>query len=109
MIRMRSKDKLADQQLADQLADKPADTVFFETVDLHLADFLLTKKIPFRGSYTKGDVSVLRFKNDPRIADLIDDFHFGGEAPAKDLLNNHRFLSAEIKRNRRSGVEGRAK
>jgi hypothetical protein len=77
---------------------------FFETADLNIAAWLLVKKVPFRGSFLAADgVSIFRFKPDERIVALIDDYGFGSECSAKDLLNSLRFLTGQIKQNRRNG------
>jgi hypothetical protein len=80
------------------------DNTFFETADLNIAAWLIVNKIAYRGSYlAKDGVSIFRFKSDDRITTLVDNYGFGSECSAKDLLNSLRFLTGQIKQNRRSG------
>ncbi|PYR96705.1 MAG: hypothetical protein DMG16_27050 [Acidobacteria bacterium] len=77
---------------------------FFETADLNIAAFLLTRKIPFRGSYpSKDGHSIFRFKPDNQIVNLIDDYGSGAEVSAKDFAASLRFLTGQIRQNRRNG------
>jgi hypothetical protein len=81
-----------------------SDQPFFETSDTFLASFLLTRKIPYRGCYEQTDnVVAFRFQKRDRISDLIDEFSFDAECPAKSLLSNYRFLVNQTKQARRNG------
>jgi hypothetical protein len=85
--------------------NKVPDTgTFYETTDLNGAGFLLTNRVQYRGDERAEDGrTIFRFKHDDRIADLISDFVNGAEVVAKDFASALRFLTGQIKQNRRNG------
>ena len=76
----------------------------YVTTDTAVAAFLLTKKIPYRGCSLQSDDRVaFRFQVRDCISDLVDDYSFDSECPAKSLINNYRFLVNQSKQARRNG------
>ena len=75
----------------------------FETADMSVGTWLLTQRVPFRGVTLKDGYTLLRFKIDDRITDLIDDFNADAECSAKEYSSNYRFLNLQAKQARRNG------
>src|SRR5215471_16317253 len=75
------------------------DNNYYETGDTFLASFLLTQRAGYRGCYVQPDDNrvIFRFQKNDNLADLVDNYTFDFEAPAKSLLGNYKFLMSQAK------------
>ena len=83
----------------------PETGTLFKSTDLNIGAFLLTNKIPYRGydHSEDGRSIVFRFAQDERIPSLIDAYGSGAEVSARDFAASLRFLTGQIRQNRRKG------
>jgi hypothetical protein len=58
----------------------------------------LTRQVPFRGCHYGNDGRIVfHFQHTDDVQDLLDDYYADFAAPGKSLLQNYKFLLAQLK------------
>ena len=76
---------------------------FYVTADNYVAAYLVTRKVPFRGSFQSGHTVNFRFDPVESIQDLLLDYAHGAEVAARDFVEAHRFILGLVKKTRNGG------